>query len=74
MTRALARGCASTALALSMHTHNVMTAAWRWRHEQAPVEGFLRRVAAEELVLVSSGGSDWPAGSGRAERVEGGYR
>jgi acyl-CoA dehydrogenase len=31
-------------------------------------------VAAEELVLVTSGGSDWLAGSGKAEAVEGGYR
>jgi acyl-CoA dehydrogenase len=38
------------------------------------VEPFLRRVAAEELVLVTSGGSDFLAGSGTAERVEGGFR
>jgi len=57
-----------------MHTHNVAVAAWRWRHESAPVEAMLRRIAAEELILVSSGGSGWLAGSGRAERVEGGYR
>ncbi len=72
--RTLAHGCSSTALALSMHTHQVLIPAWRWRHEQAPVEPFLRRVAAEELILVTSGGSDWLAGSGRAEKVDGGYR
>ncbi len=72
--RALATYCSSTALALSMHTHQVLIAAWRWRHQQAPLEAFLRRVAAEELVLASSGGSDWVAGSGTAEKVEGGYR
>ncbi len=72
--RLLAHGCGSTALALSMHTHQVLIPAWRWRHERAPVEPFLRRVAAEELILVTSGGSDWLAGSGRAERVVGGYR
>ena len=72
--RVLATYCSSTALALSMHTHQVLIPTWRWRHEQAPVEPFLRRVAAEELVLVSSGGSDWVAGSGTAEKVEGGYR
>ena len=74
MVRVLAHYCASTALALSMHTHQVAIAAWRWRHESAPVEPLLRRVAAEQLVLVSSGGSDWLAGSGRAEKVDGGYR
>jgi alkylation response protein AidB-like acyl-CoA dehydrogenase len=72
--RVLATYCSSTALALSMHTHQVLIPTWRWRHAQAPVEPFLRRVAAEELVLVSSGGSDWVAGSGTAEKVDGGYR
>ena len=72
--RTLARACGSTALALSMHTHLVATAAWRWRHEEAPVEAMLRRVAAEEMLLISSGGSDWLSGSGTAEKVDGGYR
>jgi acyl-CoA dehydrogenase len=72
--RTLARHCSSTALALSMHTHLVSVSAWRWRHEGAPTDGLLRRVAAEQLVLVSSGGSDWLPGSGTAERVEGGFR
>ena len=74
MLRVLAQSCSSTALALAMHTHQVAIPTWRWRHEGAPVEPFLRRVAAEELILVSSGGSDWLAGSGRAEKVDGGYR
>lgn len=72
--RRLAHHCSSTALAFSMHTHQVATNVWRWRHDKAPVEPLLRRVAAEELVLLSSGGSDWLAGSGEAVRVEGGYR
>ncbi len=74
MLRVLAHSCSSTALALSMHTHAVATAVWRWRHEAAPLEPFLRRVAAEEIVLVTSGGSDFVAGSGTAEKVDGGYR
>lgn len=72
--RTLARACSSTALALSMHTHQVLIPAWRWRHDRAPVEPFLRRVAAEQLVIATSGGSDWLTGSGRADKVEGGYR
>jgi alkylation response protein AidB-like acyl-CoA dehydrogenase len=72
--RTLAHGCGSTALALSMHTHTVLTTVWRWRHANAPVEPLLRRIAAEELILVTSGGSDWLLGSGRAEKVEGGFR
>ncbi len=74
MLRTLARSCPSTALALAMHTHQVATPAWRWRNERAPVEAFLRRIANDELVLLSSGGSDWLPGSGKAERTEGGYR
>jgi indole-3-acetate monooxygenase len=75
MLRELARHCGSTALAFSMHTHQVAIPAWRWRHQKvAGVEPLLKRVAGEHLVLLSSGGSDWIAGSGQAVKVEGGYR
>jgi acyl-CoA dehydrogenase len=75
MLRVMARACGSTALAFSMHTHQVAVPAWRWRHHKvAAVEPLLKRVAAEQLILLSSGGSDWIGGSGKAEKVEGGYR
>ncbi|WP_374654115.1 acyl-CoA dehydrogenase family protein [Dongia sp.] len=75
MLREMAHHCSSTALAFAMHTHQVAIPAWRWvRQQAAPVAPLLKRVAAERLVLLSSGGSDWVAGSGKAEKVEGGYR
>lgn len=75
MLRVMAHACSSTALAFSMHTHQVAIPAWRWRHQQvAAVEPLLKRVAAERLILLSSGGSDWIGGSGKATKVEGGYR
>jgi alkylation response protein AidB-like acyl-CoA dehydrogenase len=75
MLRVLAHSCSSTALAFAMHTHQVAVPAWRWRHQKiAAVEPLLRRVARERIVLLSSGGSDWIGGSGKAEKVEGGYR
>ncbi|MFO1202116.1 MAG: acyl-CoA dehydrogenase family protein [Tabrizicola sp.] len=75
MLRVLGRACGSTALAFSMHTHQVAIPAWRWRHQKlVAVEPLLKRVAAERIVLLSSGGSDWIAGSGTAVKVEGGYR
>jgi alkylation response protein AidB-like acyl-CoA dehydrogenase len=75
MLRVLARHCASTALAFSMHTHQVAIPAWRWRHQKVTaVEPLLKRVATERIILLSSGGSDWIAGSGKAEKVDGGYR
>lgn len=72
--RTLGAACGSTALAFAMHSHLVAVAAWRHRHQGAPTEGLLKRVAAEDLVLVSSGGSDWLAGGGTAVKVEGGFR
>lgn len=69
----LGQHCGSTALAFAMHTHQVATAAWRWEHQNAPVEGLLKRVANENIIILSSGGSDWLEGSGQAERVEGGF-
>lgn len=75
MLRTLAHGCGSTALAFSMHTHQVAVPAWRWRHQKVQaVEPLLRRIAEKRIILLSSGGSDWIGGSGKAERVEGGYR
>jgi alkylation response protein AidB-like acyl-CoA dehydrogenase len=73
--RILAQGCGSTALAFSMHTHQVAIPAWRWRHQKlAAMEPLLKRIANDRIFLLSSGGSDWLPGSGTAERVEGGYR
>jgi alkylation response protein AidB-like acyl-CoA dehydrogenase len=70
MLRILGRACGSTALAFSMHTHQVAIPAWRWRHQKvAAVEPLLKRVAAERIILLSSGGSDWIGGSGKAEKV-----
>jgi alkylation response protein AidB-like acyl-CoA dehydrogenase len=75
MLRILAWHCGSTALAFSMHTHQVAVPAWRWKVQKAAaVEPLLKRIAAERIILLSSGGSDWLGGSGKAEKVDGGYR
>jgi len=74
MLRTLARHCGSTALALAMHTHVLAATVWRWRNQNAPVEALLKRVATERIQLLSSGGSDWLDGSGKAVKIEGGYR
>ena len=77
MLRELAHHCGSTALTFSMHTHQVAVPAWRWMHQapaKAAVEPLLKRIATERIMLLSSGGSDWIGGSGKAEKVEGGYK
>ena len=52
MLRELAHHCGSTALAFSMHTHQVAVPAWRWVHQKAPVEPLLKRIAAERIILL----------------------
>ncbi len=70
----LGASCGSTALAASMHSHIVAVAAWRWKNQGAPTDALLKRVVAEKLKLVSSGGSDWLKSAGTMEKVEGGYK
>lgn len=74
MIRELGHHCSSTALAFSMHTHLIATLAYIWRTGNTAPEPMLRRVAADNLVLVSTGGSDWLPGSGTLEKVDGGFR
>jgi alkylation response protein AidB-like acyl-CoA dehydrogenase len=75
MLRTLAYHCGSTALAFSMHTHQVAIPAWRFTNQKvAAMEPLLKRIATEHIFLLSSGGSDWIGGSGKAEKVEGGYK
>lgn len=72
--RRLGSACGSTALAFAMHSHIVAVAAWRWRNEKAPTDGLLKRVSGENLICISSGGSDWLKSAGVATKVDGGFR
>lgn len=72
--RLLGAACGSTALAFAMHSHVIGINAWRWRHHQAPTDSMLKQVAAEGLIMVSSGGSDWLVSGGTATKVDGGFR
>jgi alkylation response protein AidB-like acyl-CoA dehydrogenase len=72
--RAIGRGCGSTALAYSMHSHLLQALIWRHRHGAVPpAEPLLRRIAKDEIVLVSTGGSDWLDGSGTLTKENGSY-
>ena len=71
--RELAHYCSSTALALSMHQH--LIGFQRFQHEHGkPGKAVLEKVAANELVLISTGARDYLASSGNMEKVEGGYK
>jgi alkylation response protein AidB-like acyl-CoA dehydrogenase len=72
--RELAHYCSSTALAASMHTHPIAFMAYTWRSGNKGPEPMLRKFAAERLIVATSGGSDWLAGSGTLTKVEGGFK
>jgi alkylation response protein AidB-like acyl-CoA dehydrogenase len=74
--QALARGCASTALAVNMHQFQIGTSVDAYR-SGGPTEPFLRRVAAEGIVVGSNGAEAIVAGEWQtattAERRNGSY-
>src|SRR5258708_39932968 len=74
MIRELSHWCSATGLAFSMHTHLIATLAWIWRSGNKAPEGMLRRVAAEKLVLVSTGGVGWRSRSPEPQKRGGGGR
>lgn len=71
--RTLGGYCGSTALALSMHQHLVAAQAWNHAHGR-PGRAVLEKVAAGELVLISTGARDWMDSNGSTEAAPGGYR
>jgi alkylation response protein AidB-like acyl-CoA dehydrogenase len=72
--RELAHHCGATALASSMHQHVVAFTAWRWRRGLPGAEATLKRVAQEDLLLVSTGGGDFTSPRGTAVKIDGGYK
>jgi alkylation response protein AidB-like acyl-CoA dehydrogenase len=72
MLRRLAYYDSSTALSLAMHQH--LLAAQVFNHLNGRPAPVLPRVAADQLVLVSTGARDWMESNGQATRVDGGFR
>jgi acyl-CoA dehydrogenase len=70
----LARYCSSTALAVNMHLYITLMQGFRRRSGAPDAEGVLKRVADEDLILMTSGGSDWLWPTGEAVEADGGYR
>ena len=70
----MARWCGSTALATTMHLHVVLANAWRYRKGMDGAEALLRRVAADGVVVASTGGGDFTIPSGIATKVDGGWK
>ena len=72
LLRQVARFCPSTALALSMHSHLVAATVWKWHHT-GEGQSLLRKIASDNLVLVSTGATDWVNSNGDVEQAEGGF-
>jgi alkylation response protein AidB-like acyl-CoA dehydrogenase len=70
--RVIAHYCSSTALAFSMHQHIIAAANWKLKHQNVGAD-MLENVAANELVLISTGARDWLGSNGEIKKTEGGY-
>lgn len=70
--RILAHYCGSTALAFSMHLHLLSANVWKYKHGQG-MEEMLKKVAANQPVLVSTGANDWLESSGEMEKTKDGF-
>ena len=72
LLRELARYDSSTALALSMHTHQVAAQRYGWMNGKPGT--LLEKIAANEMVMGSSGAADWLTSFGKIEKVDDGFR
>lgn len=70
--RIMGQYCGSTALAFSMHQHLVAATLWKYNHKAKGAD-FLRGVASDEQVLISTGARDWLGSNGEMTKVKGGY-
>ena len=70
--RIIAKHCASTALAFSMHQHLIGATIWKYKSKGlgAPL---LEKVVKNQLVLISTGARDWLGSNGEMKKVEGGF-
>jgi alkylation response protein AidB-like acyl-CoA dehydrogenase len=57
-----------------MHQHVVAFTAWRYRRGLPGAEATLKRVADEDILLVSTGGGDYTHPRGEAVKVDGGFK
>ena len=58
LIKTIATYCGSTALAFSMHQHLVAASVWKYKTKGVGA-AMLEKVAANQLVLVSTGARDW---------------
>ena len=72
LLRQLAHHSSATALAHSMHQHLVGANVWKFNKGKGG-EPILRKVVAEQPILISTGAKDWLESNGTVEKTDGGY-
>ena len=71
--REIGKQCGSTALTFAMHTHTIGANVYKYQRGDEAAAAMLRKVAAGNLIISTTGANDWLHSSGTAERVDGGY-
>jgi len=74
VVREIGKHCGSTALTFAMHTHTVGANVYKYLRGDKAAEASLKKIAANELILSTTGANDWLHSSGNAVKVDGGYR
>jgi len=57
-----------------MHTHPILANVLRYRRGDQDAARVLQKLAAGELIVANTGANDWLGSSGKAQRVDGGFR
>ncbi|SEO74782.1 acyl-CoA dehydrogenase family protein [Trujillonella endophytica] len=70
----LARWSGAAALSSAMHLYLTLLQRWRYGRGFADAEAALRKVAADGIVLATSGGNDWVSPTTTAVPADGGFR
>ncbi len=72
LLKEMGKRCGSTALAFSMHQHLIAAAVWKYKHKNIG-EATLRKIAENQLILVSTGARDWLGSNGNLKKTKDGY-
>ena len=72
--REIGKQCGSTALTFAMHSHTVGANVYKHLRGDESATRTLKKIAAKELIISTTGANDWLQSSGVAERVNGGFK
>jgi acyl-CoA dehydrogenase len=74
VVREIGKHCGSTALTFAMHTHTVCANVFKYQRGEDAAGNILRKIAANNLIVSTTGANDWLQSSGTATKTEGGFQ